>query len=66
MYLVGTVYNFCTPHESLYVAGGQQTPAMAAGLTDRPMLMAELVQILDAREQNAIYDRRAGLLSQAN
>ena len=34
MYLVGTVYNFCTPHESLYVAGGQQTPAMAAGITD--------------------------------
>src|SRR5438093_6828891 len=34
MYLVGTVYNFCTPHESLCVAGGKQTPAMAAGITD--------------------------------
>lgn len=29
MYLVGSVYNFCTPHRSL----GQQTPAMAAGVT---------------------------------
>jgi hypothetical protein len=34
MCLVGTVYNFCTPHESLCVAGGKQTPAMAAGITD--------------------------------
>ena len=34
MYLIGTVYNFCTPHESLCVAGGKQTPAMAAGITD--------------------------------
>jgi hypothetical protein len=34
MYLIGTVYNFCTPHASLYWAGGATTPAMAAGLTD--------------------------------
>jgi transposase-like protein/IS1 family transposase len=33
MYLIGTVYNFCTPHESLCVAGGTQTPALAAGIT---------------------------------
>lgn len=31
MWLVGTVYNFCTPHGSLAHA---QTPAMAAGITD--------------------------------
>jgi transposase-like protein len=31
---IGTVDNCCTPHERLSVAGGQQTPAMAAGLTD--------------------------------
>jgi len=31
MYLLGTVYNFCTPHASL--ARGQ-TPAMAAAITD--------------------------------
>jgi hypothetical protein len=34
MYPIGTVYNFCTPHKSLCVAGGKQTPAMAAGITD--------------------------------
>ncbi len=31
MWLVGTVYNFCTPHRSLI---GGQTPAMAAEITD--------------------------------
>src|SRR5207344_3661056 len=34
MYLIGTVYNFCTPHASLAQAGGKTTPAMAAGITD--------------------------------
>lgn len=39
MWLLGTVYNFCTPHESLRLAPTEQgnrerTPAMAAGLTD--------------------------------
>ena len=40
MYLVGCVYNFCTPHRSLRVEqvqgkkGLQRTPAMAAGWTD--------------------------------
>jgi len=41
MYLIGTVYNFCTPHASLGLvtpgAGRRcvpQTPAMAAGITD--------------------------------
>jgi transposase-like protein len=35
MYLVGTVYNFCTPHASLQTADGhRRTPAMAAGLTE--------------------------------
>ena len=43
MSLVGTVSNFCTPHESLYVAGGQQTPAMAAGITDHCWTVRELL-----------------------
>src|SRR5437016_13665911 len=30
MYLIGTVYNFCTPHESLAHAGGKTTSATAA------------------------------------
>lgn len=34
MYLIGTVYNFCTPHTSLAQAVGTPTPAMAAGITD--------------------------------
>jgi hypothetical protein len=34
MYLIGTVYNFCTPHVSLTHTGGGTTPAMAAGITD--------------------------------
>jgi len=41
MYLIGTVYNFCTPHASLGLTplgagrrSAPQTPAMAAGITD--------------------------------
>jgi hypothetical protein len=33
MFLVGTVYNFCTPHASLHPVQ-KTTPAMAAGITD--------------------------------
>ena len=51
MYLVGCAYNFCWPHESLRVlapAGRgrkwrEYTPAMAAGLTDHPWTMSELL-----------------------
>src|SRR5881628_140180 len=43
MYLIGTVYNFCTPHESLYVAGGKRTPAMAAGITNHCWTIRELL-----------------------
>jgi len=43
MYLLGTVYNFCTPHESLCVASGEQTPAMAAGITDHRWTIRELL-----------------------
>ena len=38
MYLVGTVYNFCTVHRSLQV-----TPAMAAGITDHPWSVGDLL-----------------------
>jgi transposase-like protein len=40
MWLVGTVYNFCTPHRSLT---HRQTPAMAAGITDHVWNMNELL-----------------------
>jgi len=50
MYLIGTVYNFCTPHESLRVAktaaGGacvERTPAMAAGITNHGWSVRELL-----------------------
>src|SRR5262245_37449472 len=43
MYVSGTVYNFCTPHTSLRVARGTQTPAMAAGITDHCWTVRELL-----------------------
>ena len=42
MYLIGTVYNFCTPHASLSAAGST-TPAMAAGITDHCWSVQELL-----------------------
>jgi hypothetical protein len=42
MFVVGTVYNFCTPHESLSPVQ-QTTPAMAAGITDHCWTMRELL-----------------------
>ena len=42
MFVVGTVYNFCTPHESLSHAQ-KTTPAMAAGITDHCWTMQELL-----------------------
>jgi len=51
VYLVGCVYNFCWPHDSLRVAApagsgrkwAGRTPAMAAGLTDHVWSPAELL-----------------------
>jgi transposase-like protein len=52
MYLVGTVYNFCTYHKSLrvpiYLPGGRRrwlrrTPAIAAGITDHLWTIEELL-----------------------
>ena len=43
MYLIGTVYNFCTPHTSLAHVGGKTTPAMAAGITDHCWTVQELL-----------------------
>jgi hypothetical protein len=42
MFVVGTVYNFCTPHASLSHTQ-QTTPAMAAGITDHCWTMHELL-----------------------
>ncbi len=54
-------YNWMRKHK----AHGQ-TPAMAAGLTDKQMTMADLVEILDARELHDLQGRRQELLSQSN
>ena len=50
MYLIGTVYNFCTPHASLRLTAPragmrcvQRTPAMAAGITDHCWSVRELL-----------------------
>jgi transposase-like protein/IS1 family transposase len=43
MYLIGTVYNFCTPHASLAHAEGGTTPAMAAGITEHCWPVRELL-----------------------
>ena len=50
LYLIGTVYNFCTEHQSLRVrgvVGGHKwlgrTPAMAAGITDHCWTVQELL-----------------------
>jgi transposase-like protein len=50
MYLVGTIYNFCTEHRSLRLpglVGGHKwlykTPAMAAGITDHRWTVEELL-----------------------
>jgi len=43
MYLIGTVYNFCTPHASLAIAGRGTTPAMAASITDHCWTVQELL-----------------------
>jgi transposase-like protein len=51
MWLVGSAYNFCWPHDSLRLAAPDgaahkwraRTPAMAAGLTDHRWTMAELL-----------------------
>lgn len=40
MWLVGTLYNFCTPHASL---AGRQTPAMACGISDHCWSVNELL-----------------------
>jgi hypothetical protein len=42
MFLVGTIYNFCTPPASLS-QGQQTTPAMAAGITDHCWTVHELL-----------------------
>jgi hypothetical protein len=41
MYLIGTVYNYCTPHASLGNNRGAMTPAIASGITDHGWTVRE-------------------------
>lgn len=43
VYLMGTLYNFCTPHQSLGRKGLKQTPAMASHITDHVWTVRELL-----------------------
>jgi len=42
------------------------TPAEAAGLTLHPLTMADVVQLIDVREQQAIQAKRERTLSLSN
>lgn len=43
VYLMGTLYNFCTPHHSLRQPNQKRTPAMASGMTDHVWTVRELL-----------------------
>lgn len=43
VYLMGTLYNFCTPHRSLRLNRQSRTPAMASGITDHCWTVHELL-----------------------
>ena len=64
-------YNWVRPHRTLTRAahGKPTTPAMAAGLADRPWRLVDLVKLLEAREDDAVAvarrrERSAGLVWQ--
>lgn len=40
-------YNFCRPHMALREKYRERTPAMAAGLTDRPWELADILNLMD-------------------
>lgn len=42
--IVRVVYNYVRPHQSLRSLSGKQTPAMAAGLTTRPLTLLEILR----------------------
>lgn len=51
-------YNWMRKHKSLGT-----TPAIAAGITDKVLTMADVVELIDSREQSLIQSRRKALLA---
>ena len=54
-------YNWMRKHKAIGT-----TPAMAASLTDKAMTMSDLVELMDAREFDALQDKRERILSLSN
>jgi hypothetical protein len=54
-------YNWMRKHKAIGT-----TPAIAAGLTDKAMTMTDLVELMDAREFDALQDKRERILSLSN
>jgi hypothetical protein len=49
-------YNFCRVHKTLGV-----TPAMASGIVETPMKIANIVSLIDARNRRvAVFDSETG------
>jgi IS1 family transposase len=51
-------YNWIRKHKTVGTV-----PAVAAGLTDKAMTMADVVALIDAREANALADKRRAVLA---
>jgi hypothetical protein len=56
--LYSVFYNFCRVHKTLGA-----TPAMAAGLTDRVMKMAEVAQLINDAAMRATIQKRVAALA---
>jgi IS1 family transposase len=54
-------YNWIRKHKSVGT-----TPAIAAGLTDKAMTMADVAKLVDARVEAALIEKRVRLLSHPN
>lgn len=54
-------YNWMRKHKAIGT-----TPAIAAGLADKAMTMTDLVELMDAREFDALQDKRERILSLSN
>jgi len=54
-------YNWIRKHKALGT-----TPAVAAGLTDKPLNVVDIVQLIDARDEKRLADKRAAVFDHAD